>query len=733
MRSPIVFSLPKRTHVFLLVTVLVASMLLLGVSVSAAWVQIDTVEKASVDSSETQGNGDSEYASLSASGRFVAFQSVASNLVPGDTNGRRDVFVRDLVSGDTTRASVATDGSQDNRNSQSPSIDGNGRYVAFSSGARNLVPGDTNGRRDIFVRDLASGETTRVSIATGGAQANDRSNRPSISTDGRYVAFESDATNLVSGDTNGLTDIFLHDMVTGSTVRLSVDTLGGNANGASIQASLDGDGSVVVFRSTATDLVVAGANGADDIYARDIGTGITVLVSQTPGGVSGNGISVRPSISDDGTMVSFESLAEDLVVGDSNSREDVFVRSLVANATIIVSLTSDGAQADLASQNSRISGDARFVVFNSQFAFDPADTNTTPDVYLRDLLKGQTDRVSTATDGTEADAGCINGNLGLSGDTIAYESSATNLVAGDAGGYKDVYVVGVTQDETPPTTTDDAPAGWTNAASVTVSLTATDTLSGVAATYARQGMASVGTYTAPFVISAEGATQIDYFSIDVARNVEATQTATVRIDRTAPTATDDAPADWVNAETTVTISGSDALSGPAAAYSSLNGAAEVMGFGVLVTAEGTNVIDYRVVDAAGNSSTTETASVRLDMTPPVTTSDAQSDYTDSATIALTATDALSGVNATWVSLDGAPFAAYTEPVEVTDAGQHTLAFYSVDNAGNTEAESTVTFEVTVQEADAELPLTGGSLALLIMFAAGSAATGSGLRFGLGRR
>ncbi len=188
----------------------------------------------------------------------------------------------------------------------------------------------------------------------------------------------------------------------------------------------------------------------------------------------------------------------------------------------------------------------------------------------------------------------------------------------------------------------------------------------------------------------------------------------------------------MDSQTTVTITGSDALSGPAHAYYSLNGAPEDTGFQVQVTTEGTNTIEYRVVDAAGNPSATETAVVLLDLTPPVTVSDAQSTYTGSPTVTLSATDALSGVEATWVSVDGGPFVAYTGPVQIEGAGQHTLAFYSVDVAGNTEAENTVTFEVT-SEGESQLPLTGGSLVLLLAFAAGSALTGSGLRFGLGRR
>ena len=163
----------------------------------------------------------------------MAFASIASNLVPGDTNGTDDVFVRDLRSGTTERVSVATDGSQGNSYSESPAISADGRYVAFVSGASNLVPGDTNDFEDVFVRDRQSGTTQRVNVATDGTEANDGSFSPAISADGRYVAFESYGSNLVPGDTNDLGDVFVRDLRSGTTQRVSVATDGTQANGDS--------------------------------------------------------------------------------------------------------------------------------------------------------------------------------------------------------------------------------------------------------------------------------------------------------------------------------------------------------------------------------------------------------------------------------------------------------------------------------------------------------------------
>jgi len=167
--------------------------------------------RVSVASDGGQGNGDSRYSSISADGRYVAFRSWASNLVGGDTNSEQDIFVHDRQTGQTTRVSVASDGGQGNYDSQYPSISADGRYVAFDSWASNLVGGDTNGGPDVFVHDRQTGQTARVSVASDGGQGNDGSYWPSISADGRYVAFYSWASNLVGGDTNGCCDIFVHD------------------------------------------------------------------------------------------------------------------------------------------------------------------------------------------------------------------------------------------------------------------------------------------------------------------------------------------------------------------------------------------------------------------------------------------------------------------------------------------------------------------------------------------
>jgi Tol biopolymer transport system component len=284
--------------------------------------------RVSVDSAGRQANGPSSVAAISANGRFVAFESDATNLVAGDTNGLTDIFVHDLVARTTTRVSVDSLGRQANGPSFNPSISSDGRFVAFESNATNLVTGDTNGRPDIFVRDLLTGKTTRVSVDSVGRQANGPSLSAAISGDGRFVAFESDATNLVAGDTNGRRDIFVYDMATRATTRVSVDSLGRQANGPSFSAAISGDGRFVAFESDATNLVPADSLLKRDVFVRDLVLGSTVRASVDSDGRQALGASSGAAISGDGRSVAFESDASNLVPGDTNLTRDVFVHNL---------------------------------------------------------------------------------------------------------------------------------------------------------------------------------------------------------------------------------------------------------------------------------------------------------------------------------------------------------------------------------------------------------------------
>ena len=277
---------------------------------------------------QTNGWSYSSSRSLSADGRHVAFSSSATNLVPGDTNGAEDVFVHDRQSGQTRRVSVATGGGEGNYFSDSLALSADGRHVVFRSLADTLVPNDTNAWFDVFLHDRQTGQTERVSVASNGVQGQSSSEAPAVSADGRFVAFSSWANNLVAGDTNARRDVFVRDRMTGQTQRVSLGTGGTQANGSSDYPDLSADGRLVSFVSEASNLVPDDTNGADDAFVHDRQTGQTRRVSVATGGGQGNTISGFAAMSADGRQVVFQSLADNLVPGDTNAAWDVFVHEL---------------------------------------------------------------------------------------------------------------------------------------------------------------------------------------------------------------------------------------------------------------------------------------------------------------------------------------------------------------------------------------------------------------------
>lgn len=391
----------------------------------------------------TGADGSSRHASLSRDGLVVAFESAATNLVNGDTNGLFDVFAADRGQGGRSRVSVASDGSQGNGGSRDASISGEGRYVAFYSEATNLVPGDTNARPDIFVRDRVRGETTRVSIVTGGGQANDRSELPAISDDGRFVTFQSSATNLYGGDTNTATDVFVHDRVTGITSRVSVALGGGVANGASEAPAISGDGRFVVFRSSASNLVANDTNGQADIFLHDRVTATTTRVSVGAGGAQANGESAAPHVSADGQVVVFESLATNLVAGDTNGQRDVFVRTLATGVTTRMSVSVGGVQATAASFAPRASADGRFIVFHSDAFLTIADSNMQTDAFVYDRTVGTLRRVSLALDESEMNDASLYPAISGDGRTIGFHAFGS-VEPYDVNGQPDIILRALT-------------------------------------------------------------------------------------------------------------------------------------------------------------------------------------------------------------------------------------------------------------------------------------------------
>ncbi|MFN0007343.1 MAG: TolB family protein [Planctomycetota bacterium] len=346
-----------------------------------------TTARVSVDSSGAQGDGESLGPTISADGRYVAFYSAATNLVLSDTNAVTDVFVHDRQTGVTELASVDSAGNQGDGVCYYPTLSADGRYVAFRSAATNLVPSDTNGSYDIFVRDRQSATTERVSVDSASAQSDgDSGLHPVISSDGRFVVFYSGGTNLVPGDTNGFFDVFLRDRVSATTVRASLGSGGAEANANCSLASVSADGRYVAFQSSATNLVAGDTNAAIDVFVRDLLAGTTVRASVSSAGVQGNADSIYPSIASSGRILSFFGPATNLVPGDTNGRRDVFVRDLQASTTERVSVDTFGAQCDADTDYYPfLSADARYVVFPSLASnLAAGDTNGAVDVFLHD-------------------------------------------------------------------------------------------------------------------------------------------------------------------------------------------------------------------------------------------------------------------------------------------------------------------------------------------------------------
>lgn len=394
-----------------------------------------------------EAQGDSYDPAISANGRFVAFASTATNLAASDLNGSSDIFVRDRREGRTRRVSVSTAGAESNGDSAWPSISANGRFVAFESDATDLVGGDTNGSRDIFVRDRETGTTRRVSRSSSGRQGNDDSAFASISADGRFVAFSSGASNLVPGDTNGVSDVFVRNLANGTTRRVSVNSADTPSNGASYSPAISADGRFVAFESAGSNLIGSDQNAQSDIFVRDREMRRTRRVSIGYEGVEGNGDSGSVSISADGRFVAYASDASNLVGGeDTNGYEDVFVRDREIGITSRVSTSSAGiVQGNADSNAPSISANGRFITFASLASslVGGEDTNSFRDVFMRDRRTGTTVRISMdATTTTQGNEDSYRSAISADGRFVAFESSASSLVVGDTNGDLDIFLRG---------------------------------------------------------------------------------------------------------------------------------------------------------------------------------------------------------------------------------------------------------------------------------------------------
>jgi hypothetical protein len=409
------------------------------------YVDYGSLVRVSVSSAGVEANGGSGGTSVSRDGRLVAFSSDSANLMlPILVNGNRHVYVRDMSDGAVTIVSVSSAGTQGNSASSGPVISANGARIAWASNSTNLVSGDGNAVSDVFVRELASGTTTRASVSSTGTEGNGQSYEVGISASGRYVVFESSATNLVAGDDNDKPDVFLRDLVEGTTTLISVSTAGAQANGTSWKPVVSEDGEHVAFYSDATNLVGTDSNGAYDVFVRDLEDNTTTRVSVSSDGVAGTSDSYEPVMTPDGRYIAFYSYAPNLVgASDTNGVYDVFRHDMLTGTTTRASVSSTGTEGNGSSEQPAISDDGRYVTFHStasNLVGGGEDSNGRTDIFVRDMVAEKTVRVSVSTGGTQGENDSYYPVISADGQYVAFESEATTLVSEDHNGVSDVFV-----------------------------------------------------------------------------------------------------------------------------------------------------------------------------------------------------------------------------------------------------------------------------------------------------
>jgi Tol biopolymer transport system component len=374
----------------------------------------------SVSTGGGAGNDDSEAPSVSANGRWIVFQSAADNLAPRDRNETEDIFLHDTRTRRTRLISVNTDGEQADGYCAAPAMTPDGRFVAFHSTARNLDPVDTNLQSDVYVRDLMAGVTELVSISVAGDAANAASQDAAISSEGRYVVFESLASNLVPDDTNGVSDMFLRDRVAGVTVRVSVGADGAQASHSSDNGSISGDGRSVGFRSHAPGLVPGDQITGSDYFVRDLAGNTTERLG-VPDHFNQAGF--HPVVfSHDGRFVAFDTSAA-LSGVDSDPYQDVYLQDRTLSSLERISAPLSGSVADHMSDAPSISADGRFVSFSSRAThLVDLPPNYQKHVYVRDRERQTTELVSLASNGQLEPGAVTGGRISGNGLAVAFVS-----------------------------------------------------------------------------------------------------------------------------------------------------------------------------------------------------------------------------------------------------------------------------------------------------------------------
>ncbi|MBI5929396.1 MAG: fibronectin type III domain-containing protein [Chloroflexi bacterium] len=403
------------------------------------------IHRISIGSDGQQGNRSSSWVNVSADGRYIVFQSDASNLVPNDSNNTTDIFVHDRVTCETTRVSLASTDEQANGPSDTPNISGDGRYVVYTSYATNLVAGDTNGYADVYLYDRQTRQVIQINAATNSQDSSYGGDSGWISADGRYVVFDTQSNTLVSPpETNFVRDVFVRELATGE-IRMASRSLSGvsNADPSSV-GTISGDGRYVVFISSSTSLVAGDITRNNEVFMRDMQTNTTRRISMSTSGGETNGSANSAKITTDGRYVVYTSSATNIVPNDTNNSIDVFLYDVLNNTTTLVSLADNEEQAIGDANNTWISDDGRLVAFGS-YARNLVANDTTPlhyrGFYVRDLWTGHTVRISQGSTGLPTSDDVFDTALSRDGRIAAFVSYDATLVPTDQNAVSDIFVV----------------------------------------------------------------------------------------------------------------------------------------------------------------------------------------------------------------------------------------------------------------------------------------------------
>ena len=448
---------------------LLVSLIALNLLTAQAAPTANGISRVSNNTSGMISNGRAYQPDMSPNGQYIVYESEATDLISGDTNGEGDVFLYNIQSGSISRISEPFAVGEPNGWSRQPSVSETGNYIAFTSDADNLVTGDTNGFSDVFVFSQTSQQLRRVSIASDDSQADLFSDNPAISSSGRFIAFMSFATNLVNPPPSTFSQfqVYLHDRNPDEdfpwdepgqilTIPVSINSNGDLANGLAGfrgRLAVSDDGMTIAFVSSATNLVANDTNGVDDVFIHrrdpdnnnipdEPGLIETIRVSVSSLGEQGDLDSYDVQMSADGDLIVFNSEATNLVPGDTNGRSDVFVHNRPFGTTTRVSVSSSGVENPGGGQVPDISANGRYITFhaNDSTLVNPTCLAMLDCVYRHDRQTGQTDLITYQPDGTPSWGHTYQPVISDGGNKIAFLSENGFLDGNTSTNEANVYL-----------------------------------------------------------------------------------------------------------------------------------------------------------------------------------------------------------------------------------------------------------------------------------------------------